>query len=439
MKNTDICRRASAAPTVAIAIAVAIVVGSGCKMPLGSPVDITSALAPFERLPYVQSVDAGSAWVLWLARSDATDRAEYRVAGEETWQPLSIQRDTSPVFGANGELIRRSIRITGLPSSTSVEYRVWADSVMAGPHTFKTAPGPGGADTVRVLAFGDSGWGSPGQVNLAQGMEAETWDLAVHVGDIAYHGGSEIDFTERHFAIYRNLFGGVPFYPSVGNHDLITNGGESYDAAFVWPAPNPGARYYSFRWGDIQFLALDTSTHGPNGTDLVAREGAQYRWLVETLESASRDPTVRWIIPFFHHPLYSHAVGFSGHGSNRALRDAVGPLFDRYGVDLVLSGHDHHYERSVPIRDEEVVEQGCGPVYVLTGGGGATFFARDFERSQYLAEGSRIYHYMRLVIGPDAIQVSAINEAGQAFDEFFVFAYEGTTLEGDPRGSQCGG
>jgi 3',5'-cyclic AMP phosphodiesterase CpdA len=422
-----------------MAVVWAIAVGSGCKMPLGSPVDIRSTMAPFERLPYVQAVDTAGARVLWLARSDATDRAEYRVGGEGTWQPARILRDTTPVFGANGELRRRSIHITDLPASTAVEYRVWADSVMAGPSTFKTAPPPGETGLVRLLAFGDSGWGSPGQVALAQGMESEIWDLAVHVGDIAYHGGSEIDFTERHFAIYRNLLGNVPFFPSVGNHDLIESDGAAYDEAFIWSAPNPGARYYSFRWGNIQFLALDTSTHGPKGTDLVTSEGAQYQWLVDTLDSASRDPTVRWIIAFFHYPMYSHAVGFSGHGSNRALRESLGPLFDRYGVDLVLSGHDHHYERTLPTRGEKIVEQGCGPVYVLTGGGGGTFFARDVERSPYLAQAARAYHYVRLVVLPDAIDLAAIGVGGEILDESFVYANEGTTPDGDPLDPRCDG
>jgi hypothetical protein len=397
-------------------------------------------LAPFERVPYVQAVDTSSAWILWLARADAVDRAEYRLSDVEEWRPASIDRDTTPLFGANGELRRRAVRLEGLPAGTAVEYRVWAGEALHGPNTFRTAPAigqadTGQADTVRVLAFGDSGWGSAGQVRLARLMESEPWDLAVHVGDIAYHGGSEIDYTERHFAIYRELLGRVPFFPSAGNHDLIENGGASYDRAFVWPAPTPGARYYTFRWGDVQFFALDTATDGPGGPDLT--EGEQYRWLEAGLEAASADPTVRWIVVFFHHPLYSHAVGFAGKGGERALRAAVGPLFDRYGVDLVLSGHDHHYERTPPIRDEDVEELGCGPVYVVTGGGGATFFARSFERSQFLAAGARTHHYLRLEILEDAIKVSAIDDSNRTFDEFFAFEYEGTTADGEPLGPQC--
>jgi hypothetical protein len=400
-------------------------------------VDIRSTLAPFERVPYVQAVDTTSAWIVWLARSDATDRAEYRLPGEDAWRSASVERDTTPIFGANGELRRRAVHLEGLPAGTAVEYRVWAGEALEGPTTFRTAPASEQADTVRVLAFGDSGWGSAGQVRLARLMGSESWDLAVHMGDIAYHAGSETDYTQRHFAIYRDLLGRVPFFPSVGNHDLIENEGVSYDRAFVWSAPTPGARYYTFRWGDVQFFALDTATDGPDGPDIT--EGRQYQWLEAELAAAHEDPTVRWVLAFFHHPLYSHAVGFAGHGAEGELRAALRPLFDRYGVDLVLYGHDHHYERTPPIRDEEVAELGCGPVYVLTGGGGATFFARSFERSPFLAAGARTYHYTRLEIAEDVIKVSAINDSNQTFDEFFVFGYEGTTPEGDPLGPQCRG
>ena len=113
------------------------------------------------------------------------------------------------------------------------------------------------ADTIRVLAFGDSGWGSASQVRLARSMASEPWDLAVHVGDIAYHGGSEIDYTERHFAIYRELLARVPFFPSIGNHDVIENGGASYDRAFVWPAPTPGAP--SSTWSPLTSTARPSS------------------------------------------------------------------------------------------------------------------------------------------------------------------------------------
>jgi 3',5'-cyclic AMP phosphodiesterase CpdA len=135
-----------------------------------------------------------------------------------------------------------------------------------------------------------------------------------------------------------------------------------------------------------------------------------------------------------HHPLYSHATGFSGHGSDEQLQAAVGPLLDRYGVDLVLAGHDHHYERSHPVRAGEPVEPGCGPVYVLTGGGGASRFARSVQRSKLTVSTSTSHQFVRLVVRRAVIQGIALGTQGEVIDQFAVRAYEGPDA-GDPR---CG-
>ena len=127
---------------------------------------------------------------------------------------------------------------------------------------------------------------------------------------------------------------------------------------------------------------------------------------------------MRWTVVYMHSPPYSHAVGLSGHGSDFELRRALTPLFDRYGVDLVLTGHDHHYERSHALLDGERVPEGCGPVYVVSGGGGASRFARGISPSHRVARISRKHHYVRLVIEPERIRGEAIGVDGSVLDEF---------------------
>ncbi len=430
--------------------------GGACKLPLGRIVGVGDALAPFERPPYLQDVDTTSAVIRWLAAPDATDRAEIRVAGDSSWREVTAERSRDTIQGLAGPVLTRTIRLTGLAPGGAVQYRVSAGLRTLGPFTFHTAPRPAVADTVRVLAFGDSGWGSEDQLSLADYMLAERLDLGIHVGDIAYQVGSEEDFTLRHFQVYRELLARIPLFPSPGNHDLRSEGGRPYDRAFVWDAPFADARFYSFRWGRVVFLSLDSTDDDvpepedppvgrpapdreSDGAQLRDRRGRQIEWLETRLRAAAGDAGVRWIIVYFHHPPYSHAVGLSGHGSDMRLRRAVTPLFDRYGVDLVLSGHDHHYERSTPILHGRLASAGCGPVYVITGGGGADRLGRGIAPGPLMAAGSREHHYLRLAITDRAITGEAVGVHGESVDVFRIVEFDGLDEQGRPLGEACDG
>lgn len=120
-------------------------------------------------------------------------------------------------------------------------------------------------------------------------------------------------------------------------------------AVLMWRMATPGA--------DVEVLALAE----PGSPEL--------RWLEETLASAARDSPLAWTVVFTHRPLYSQAAGFSGHGPDRRLRRSLELLFLEHGAYLVLTGHDHHYQRSRPVRGGNPAPPGCGPVHFVTGGG----------------------------------------------------------------------
>lgn len=411
-----------------VAVLLSAAATASCRKGVGDLLKLGETIAPFERMPYVQAVDTARAYVLWRAREGLRDSLRYRVEGEPDWRLAEIRmlEDVADGPGAPGDsMVDRRALLTGLKPAARVEYSVFVDTLEFGPIRFETPPAPESTEPIRVLAFGDSGWGSESQVRLAELMEDEDWDLAVHTGDIAYTYGTELDFTLRHFHVYQRLLSTVPFFPSPGDHDLRTDGGAPYDRAFVWPAPEEGARWYTFRWGMARFIALETGDESPAGRQIRRGTGPQIEWLRGALESASREPDLRWIIVFTHTPPYSHAMGLSGHGSDMDLRRVLVPLFERYGVDLVLTGHDHHYERSRPILDDEVVDDGCGPVYVVTGGGGASRFARSIAPSRLSARFSRAHHFLRLVVEAGGIEATAIGVDGQPIDAFRVAPFPG--------------
>jgi 3',5'-cyclic AMP phosphodiesterase CpdA len=205
-------------------------------------------------------------------------------------------------------------------------------------------PQPG--ETILFAAVGDSGTGRKPQFQVAAQMEAVRqsagFDMVLMLGDNVYGSKRVTDLQ----SLYRLTFdepykplldAGVKFYASLGNHDALAE--RDYP-----PFNMEGRRYYSFERENVTFVALDSN----------AMDDDQLAWLTDTLGRA----TTLWKIVFLHHPLYSSA---RTHGSDVPLRRQLEPILVRHGVQVVLSGHDHVYERTTPQN---------GVVYFVSGAGG---------------------------------------------------------------------
>ncbi|MGQ0535633.1 MAG: purple acid phosphatase family protein [Methanobacteriota archaeon] len=277
-------------------------------------------------------------------------------------------------------------RITGLEPLTTYHYRAVMQGGTSADLTFTT--GPVGGVPFRVTAWADQGVPDPANPTgegegdaAARNVQAALAMLPafhLHAGDLSYANGVSPTWT-RYFAMLEPLASRVPYLPAVGNHER--EAGQQfyqYDSRFALPSA-PGARWYAFRYGDAVFVSLDTEhacadpvqdavpgfvadrcEGGPNE--------AQRSFLRDTLEEARGDPGVEWIVAFHHYPLWSDGP----HGSSAALQAIWGPLYDEFGVDLVIQGHDHMYERSRPLRSGAPAANGT--VYVTVGTGGAGLY-----------------------------------------------------------------
>jgi 3',5'-cyclic AMP phosphodiesterase CpdA len=183
--------------------------------------------------------------------------------------------------------------------------------------------------SIRFAVIGDSGTGGIEQYQVAQQMDKcrakSGFDFVLMLGDNIYGGKSQQDFERKFELPYKPLLdAGVKFYASIGNHD-------DPNERLYKPFNMGGARYYSFKKGNATFFALDSNY----------MDSSQLDWLERELQSA----TTPWKICFLHHPLYSDG---RYHGPDLDLRAHLEPIFEKYGVNLVLSGHEHVYERFKP-------------------------------------------------------------------------------------------
>jgi 3',5'-cyclic AMP phosphodiesterase CpdA len=183
---------------------------------------------------------------------------------------------------------------------------------------------------VRFAVIGDMGTGGKGQYEIAQQMVAAKknfpFTFVIMVGDNIYGRSSSGDFARKFSQPYKTLLdGGVKFYASLGNHD-------NPNERFYEPYNMNGSNYYTFRRENVRFFALDSTYLDPK----------QAAWLEKELKNAG---DTDWKVCFFHHPLYSSG---KAHGPSVDLRMHLEPLFTKYHVDVVFSGHEHFYERIKP-------------------------------------------------------------------------------------------
>jgi Calcineurin-like phosphoesterase len=182
---------------------------------------------------------------------------------------------------------------------------------------------------IRFAVIGDNGTGGREQYEVADQMaksrETFPFDFVLMLGDNLYGGNSPSDYRKKFERPYKPLLdAGVKFYASLGNHD-------NSNERFYKPFNMDGQRYYEFQKGNAAFFALDSNYMNPE----------QLAWLNDTLKMSD----AAWKICYFHHPLYSDG---KFHGPDLDLRARIEPLFIKYGVSVVLSGHEHLYEQIRP-------------------------------------------------------------------------------------------
>ena len=340
------------------------------------------------RAPYLQQATPTSAVVCW--RTDIPTRG---------WVRYGLSPDAlDQVVSEDNPHADHQLALEGLAPETSYFYAVGNGDhtlVEPSPERFVTThPRPGSTKPVRIWVLGDSGTANKNARSVRDAYVKfagdRPCDLALMLGDNAYDDGTDEEYQQAVFETYPDQLRNTVFWSTLGNHDGHTAfsaslKGPYYDIfhlptrAEAGGAPSGTEAYYSFDYANIHFICL-------NSYDVDrTRDGAMYTWLKADLAQLRSE----WVIAFWHHPPYSKG----SHDSDTEkglidMREVFLPLLEEAGVDLVLGGHSHCYERSKLIHGHYGMSDTLTPAMIVDGNGGRPYKKPTHEGAVYTVAGS---------------------------------------------------
>eukprot|EP00753_Platysulcus_tardus_P017867 PLAT6611.1.p2 GENE.PLAT6611.1~~PLAT6611.1.p2 ORF type:complete len:419 (+),score=209.41 PLAT6611.1:18-1274(+) len=262
------------------------------------------------------------------------------------------------------------------PLKPATRYYFYTGDLTSGfSREFSFLTGAGGIAT-RFAVLGDHGHTEDSQQTLDRlraEHEAKPYDVLIHAGDISY-ANARMHIWDTYETMIEPVAATLPWMAVPGNHEYVEvpllgplPNLVAYRTRFRNPNPSDNANYFSFNQGGVHFIGLNSE----DSNDKFDADSAQRKWLAADLAAAAKARAQQpWIVVYFHRPWYSsnHV-----HGNDTLMRDALEPMFQQYGVNVVVSGHIHAYERTRPLHFGDVVEAGSeqhGIVYLTVGNGG---------------------------------------------------------------------
>jgi hypothetical protein len=341
--------------------------------------------------PYLQQLEHRQVTVAWETNVPSWGVVEYgTIAGS-----LEHRAYTPEVASSHHEIV-----LTDLEPDTPYAYRVRSQPVGGAPSSaesteivsevrgFRTAVPPGTPFT--FMAYGDNRTQSEVHAQLIRRMlgDLRAFDarFVVHTGDLVTTGAPWFEWQLQFFEPALPLMGDYPYYTALGNHE------GNHESYYHYMALPNNEAWYSFEHGDAEFFALNSSLDFHPGSE-------QNTWL----ENALATSTAAWKIAFFHHPPWNCTP--SRKPGSRYVQNYLVPLFEAYGVDLVLLGHDHLYGRT-NLRNDVL--------YVISGGGGAPSYRAAPDDINVVCE--QVHHYCRVSVEPHRLELKAIDLDGLTVD-----------------------
>lgn len=361
---------------------------------------------------------ARSRAVTWRTDTTASNsRAEIALASgnpEFTLKVNSKKADSEMLDVDGVKALYHSVNFSRLKPSTKYAYRVGNDSAWSEWFHFTTASDE--EEPFSFIYFGDaqnnikSLWSRAIREAYSQAPQA---DFMIHAGDLVNRGNADREWGEWFYA-GGWIYGMMSSLPTPGNHEYIKTDEEGtriltphWKPVFTLPENGPEEYHESVYYIDYQgtrFISLNSQGFFVDE----ALQEVQSKWLEKVL---SNNPN-RWTIVTHHHPIYSPAYG----RDNLELRDAFKPLYDKYGVDLVLQGHDHTYGRGGNDANGKMELPSSGPMYVVSVSGPKMYPSGFADWMDRAATNLQLFQIVN--VNSDSIQYQAFTVAGELYDAF---------------------
>jgi len=363
-----------------------------CKNDIGVEPIVIIDDKPFKKGPYIMYTDTTSTTIMWETETVAPSVVEY---GEK-------QSSLDKVMGEESDL--HEVRITGLKPDTEYFYRAGDGQNMSIMFKFRTNPSH--HKPFRFVAYGDSQNHPEIHSKLIPMIAARSPSFVLHAGDAVERGGEEERWQTEFFDVVRPLIFYIPYYISIGNHEANSQ----YFYKYVsYPYPEGDEQhesYYWFKYGAVFVIVIDSNKY------YFGTEDPQHRWVINTLKR----PEAVWAglrIALFHEAAYTDGWGTCNYDGNLQVRSSLLPVLEKGGVDLIINGHTHGYERGFL----------NGVYHMIVGGGGGDLDHKcnDFE---FIQKTNYVHHFISADVLCDKVHIEAVDIDGNVFDSFDIpFSY----------------
>lgn len=372
--------------------------------------------------------------VTWTSAVSCASTIKYGLDSNHLKSITSV--NANPVSGQKNAFAYKATLENLLPNHTYYYQCEQACTNSTSPiYAFKTPPKLGDKSKFTVGVWGDTQNNEGNKTfevtsDIVNQLLKQPLNFTIHTGDIVENGSVAASWNGfLHTA--QPLNAKAPFMPATGNHDVINDNQHAnfqkpfpiFHDLFNLPEDNLN---YSFDYGNVHFVAINSGyCQGAAKIDAVLFKpgSTEYIWLEKDLIKAKKDKKIKWIVLYDHYPIHAHGVSLVPQWQNQ-----ITPLIDKYGVDLVLSGHRHVYERHKAMKNNDILEQldlhvynkPAGTVFITNGSAGGSLQGiggKDMP-SMLFTSPQKMYTYALMTIEGAQLSYDVYDISGNKIDYF---------------------